>query len=226
VARRFLEAGRTVALLDHRAETLARARERIGRDVVVAVADVGDRRAVEDAVARVASHAGPPLVLVNGAGIAESRPLLPPDDDVWHRTMSVNATGTWIVSTACLPLMVAAKWGRIVNVASTAALRAYRYTAAYTASKHAVLGLTRAMALDLAEKGVTVNAVCPGFLDTPMTDRTVANIVKKTGRSEDEARATIAAMNPSGRLIRPEDVAERVFALVEGTTTGEAVVLE
>jgi NAD(P)-dependent dehydrogenase (short-subunit alcohol dehydrogenase family) len=120
-----------------------------------------------------------------------------------------------------------ARHGRIVNVASTAALKGYRFVAAYVASKHALLGLTRALAEDLRGSGVTVNAVCPGFLDTPMTDRTVAHLVRATGASAAEARATLAAMNASGRLIHPDEVAAAIGALLDDPeATGRAVVLE
>jgi NAD(P)-dependent dehydrogenase (short-subunit alcohol dehydrogenase family) len=223
VGRALFAAGHRVVLLDLSEEAATAAAKSLGEGAVGARLDVTARASVEAALAAV----GPPTVLVNGAGIAESRPLVPPDDALWGRTMAVNATGPWLVSTACLPAMLAAGRGRIVNVASTAGLRAYRYTAAYTASKHALVGLTRAMAIDLQGKGVTVNAVCPGFMDTPMTDRTVATIVRKTGRGEAEARATVAAMNPSGRLVRPAEVADAIVALVrDGTRNGETVVIE
>jgi NAD(P)-dependent dehydrogenase (short-subunit alcohol dehydrogenase family) len=188
---------------------------------------VSDRASVARAVDEVRRRAGPPLVLVNAAGIAESRPLLPPDDALWARTIAVNATGAWIVSTECLPAMLEAGRGTIVHVASTAGLKAYRYTAAYTASKHAVIGLARAMAEDLKGKNVGVHAVCPGFMDTPMTDRTVQNIVRKTGRSAAEARAAVAEMNPRGTLVRPEEVADAVLALVRrGAAESATVVIE
>jgi NAD(P)-dependent dehydrogenase (short-subunit alcohol dehydrogenase family) len=223
VGRALLEAGHAVVLLDLSKEAAARAAADLGKGARGVGMDVTDRRSVEAALA----ETGAPFVLVNGAGIAESRALVPPDDLLWQRTLAVNATGPWIVSTSCLPAMLKAGRGRIVNVASTAGLRAYRYTAAYTASKHALVGLTRAMAEDLRGKGVTVNAVCPGFMDTPMTDRTVGTIAEKTGRGETEARATVAAMNPSGRLVEPKDVAAAIVALVrDGTRTGETVVLE
>jgi 3-hydroxybutyrate dehydrogenase len=170
-------------------------------------------------VERATGEVAPPLVLINAAGVAASAPLLPPDDDLWARTLAVNTTGAWITSTACLPAMLAARQGFICNVASTAALQGYRYTAAYVASKHAVLGLTRAMACDLEGKGVRVTAVCPGFLDTPMTDRTVANMCAKTGLEEAEARAALAGMNRSGALIDPEDVARAILALKRGDET-------
>ena len=227
VGRALVAAGHAVVLMDVAGAPFADAVARVGPGTRAETADVTDRAAVAKAIARVAASGGAPTVLVNAAGIAESRPLLPPDDALWARTFAVNATGSWIAATECLPGMLKAGRGRIVNVASTAGLRAYRYTAAYAASKHALVGLTRALAEDLRGKGVTANAVCPGFMDTPMTDRTVANIVAKTGTPEAEARRRIAAMNPCGRLIRPEEVADAVVALVrDGSRSGECVVLE
>ncbi len=190
-------------------------------------ADVTDRPSVERAVAQVAETVAPPLVLVNAAGIAESSGLLPPDDDLWSRTQAVNVTGTWIASTACLAPMKEAGAGFICNVASTAALEGFKYTAAYVASKHAVLGLTRAMAMDLDGKGVRVCAICPGFLDTAMTERTVANMTAKTGMPAEDARTAIAKMNRSGRLIQPDEVAEAILHLVASDySNGEVVRLD
>src|SRR5437667_3200594 len=163
-AERLAAAGHDVAILGRsasRLEIAASGLARGGMRVVAVTADVADRAAVDAALARVRANLGPVVVLVNAAGTAESAPLLPPDDALFDRAMAANVRGAWVVSTACLPDMLAARFGRIVNVASTAGLKGYRYTAAYVASKHALVGLTRAMALDLAGKGVTVNAVCP-----------------------------------------------------------------
>jgi len=178
--------------------------------------DVTERAAVDAAVAEGASSVGLPLILVNAAGIAESRPLLPPDDDLWERTLAVNLTGPWHATTACLPWMKEAGWGFVCNVASTAALEGYPYVAAYVASKHGLLGLSRALAADLAGSGVRVTTICPGFLDTPMTARTVANMTAKTGMDEEAARAALAAMNRSGRLIAPAEVAAGILRLLDG----------
>ena len=231
-ARAFAAAGHAVALLDATEEAAAAARSALPFAVTAVTADVTDRRAVEAAVTEVTRALGAPEVLVNGAGVARSSPLFPVDDALWTRTLAVNATGPWIVSTAVLPGMLAARaaggaGGAIVNVASTASFKAYKYVAAYVASKHALLGLTRALAEDLRGKGITVNAVCPGFMDTPMTERTVATIARTTGRSPAEARATIAAMNASGRIVTPEEIADAILALAtDPRRTGEHVVIE
>jgi NAD(P)-dependent dehydrogenase (short-subunit alcohol dehydrogenase family) len=226
VAKALRATGHRVVLLGRSATSLVAACGEVPGATHV-VGDVTDRGSVAAAVAEATRRGGAPLILVNAAGIAESRSLLPPDDALWQRSLDVNVTGPWIVATECLPAMVAAGWGRIVNVASTAALRAFRYTAAYTASKHALLGLTRALAEDLAARGVTANAVCPGFLDTPMTDRTIENVARKTGRTLGEARAIVAAMNARGALVPPVEVAREVVRLVEdGSVTGQAIVVE
>ncbi len=215
VARRLDAAGyRVVLLVRDTAAGRAVAAELKG-EAAIHACDVTDRAAVEAAVRRTAQEIAPPLVLVNAAGIAESRPLLPPDDALWAKTLAVNATGPWIAATACLPYMQEAEWGFISNVASTAALEGYAYTAAYCASKHALLGLTRAMAADLAKTRIRVTAVCPGFLDTPMTARSVATMVAKTGMSPADARAALGAMNRSGRLIDPDEVAAAILAQLQ-----------
>jgi NAD(P)-dependent dehydrogenase (short-subunit alcohol dehydrogenase family) len=198
----------------------------LGRRAAVARADVADRGGVGSAVAVAERETGPVTILVNAAGIAEAAPLLPPDDALFDRTMATNVRGPWVVSTACLSSMRIAKYGRIVNVASTAALEGARYTEAYVASKHALLGLTRAMALDVAKDGITVNAVCPGFLDTAMTGRTLAKIVASTGRTREQAVTDVLATARQSRLIRPEEVADAILLLVlDSSTTGAAVEL-
>ena len=228
VARALLAAGRDVALLDRSPAPLEAAAAEVataGRRVAIVVADVGHRPAVQAAVAKVVAALGPVRVGVNAAGIADSAPLLPPDDGLFDRTMAVNLRGAWVVSTACLPGMIAAGGGRIVNVASTAALRGFRYVAAYVASKHALLGLTRAMAADLAAKRVTVNAVCPGFMDTPMTDRALEAVMRATGRSREQALQSVLESGGQTRLIPPAEVAREIARLCspEADATGQAV---
>ena len=172
---------------------------------------------------------GPVDILVNNAGIGHSAPIARTTLEDWEHTIRVNATGAFLCLQAFLPTMLERKWGRIVNVASMAGLEGSRYIAAYAASKHALVGLTRAAAAEVAGTGVTVNAVCPGYVDTPMTEATIANIVRKTGKTADEARAAILATMPGGRMIQPEEVAHAVLTLAAdetGTINGQAVVLD
>lgn len=152
-------------------------------------------------------------VLVNNAGLAESAPLGRTDDAMWDRHMALNATAPFRLCRAALPLLEQAPRGRIINMASTAATEGAPYIAAYAASKHALLGLTRVLQAEL--KKVRVHAVCPGFVDTPLTDRTVANIVQVTGMPEEDARAALAKQNRSGALIQPAQVAEAVVDLLD-----------
>jgi NAD(P)-dependent dehydrogenase (short-subunit alcohol dehydrogenase family) len=184
--------------------------------------DVGD----PDAVAAAFEKAGRIDILVNNAGQAASAPFLKMDLDLWRRMMNVNLDGTLYCTRAALPGMLEAGWGRIVNIASTAGLTGYGYVTAYCAAKHAVIGLTRSLALEVATKGVTVNAVCPGFTETDMLAETVANIVAKTGRTAEQARTELAARNPQKRLVRPEEVANAVAWLClpgSEAITGQAI---
>ncbi len=163
-------------------------------------------------------------LLVNNAGMAESAPLAKTTDEMWDRHMALDATAPFLLCRAALPLLRKAPRGRIVNVASTAGLRGGPYIAAYAAAKHALVGLSRALAAEL--KDVAVHCVCPGFVDSPLTDRSVARIAKETGLPEAEARKRLAAMNPCGRLIRPDEVAAAVVKLLDEPGTGRELVLE
>jgi NAD(P)-dependent dehydrogenase (short-subunit alcohol dehydrogenase family) len=168
-------------------------------------------------------------ILVNAAGAAESAPFLKSDPALFDRMWRVNVMGAVAVTQAVLPAMLDAGFGRVVHIASTAALKGYPYVSAYVAAKHALLGLTRALAQEVAAKGVTVNAVCPGFTDTNIVADSVARIVAKTGRTEAEARAELAKHNPQRRLVRPEEVAAAVLMLCTpgaGAINGQAVAVD
>jgi NAD(P)-dependent dehydrogenase (short-subunit alcohol dehydrogenase family) len=189
-------------------------------------ADVSDADAVTQAFATSRSRFGNIEILVNNAGQASSAPFLKTDIALWRRMMAVNLDGTFHCSQAALPDMLAARWGRIVNIASTAGLTGYAYVSAYCASKHGVIGLTRALAVEVAAKGVTVNAVCPGYTDSDMVTESVANIVAKTGRTPEQALAELVSRNPQKRLIKPEEVANAVAWLClpgSEAVTGQAV---
>jgi len=157
----------------------------------------------------------PCSILVNAAGIAASAPFLKSDDALFELMWRVNVMGAVATTRAVLPGMMAAGFGRVVNIASTAALKGYPYVTAYAAAKHGLLGLTRALAQEVATKGVTVNAVCPGFTDTDLVAESVATIIARTGRSADAARQELARHNPQRRLVQPEEVAAAVLALCQ-----------
>lgn len=176
--------------------------------------DVSDLASVEQLFAKVKNAFGRgPDILVNNAGIAESAPLLKTDDAHWRRHLEINLSGTFYCTRAALGEMVERGWGRIINIASIAGKTGAPYIAAYAASKHGVLGLTRSVALEVAAKGVTVNAICPGYVDTDMTTRGVENITSKTGRTAEQALDSIRKMSPQNRLIDADEVAALALLL-------------
>jgi NAD(P)-dependent dehydrogenase (short-subunit alcohol dehydrogenase family) len=152
-------------------------------------------------------------VLVNNAGIAESAALDLTTDAIWDRIVELDVTAAFRVIRALVPAMITRKWGRVINVASNAGVSGYAYSAAYCAAKHAMVGMTRALAIDLARTGVTINALCPGWVETRMVEEAVTRIAAKTGRTEDEARTQLAAMSPQRRMITPEEVAHAALML-------------
>ncbi len=186
---------------------------------VALVADLGDRRATDRLVAELAAH-GRVDILVNNAGIAESAALDRTTDAIWDRILELDATAPFRLIRALAPAMTAAKWGRIINIASNAGVSGYAYSTAYCAAKHALVGMTRALAIELARTGVTINAVCPGWVDTQLAGDAVARIAEKTKRSVADARATLEAMSPQKRMIEPDEVAHAVVSLCEHGARG------
>jgi len=224
IASVLVQSGATVTVLG---------RDRAALDDAVAagaahfavVADVADQAAVNAAIADVAARA-PIDILIANAGAAESAPFAKSDAALFRRMMDVNFMGVVHAVQAVLPAMKERRYGRVVAVASTAGLKGYAYVSAYSAAKHAVVGLVRSLALELATSGVTVNAVCPGFTDTDLVAGSIDNIMKKTGRSREQAIAELAKHNSQGRLVTPAEVADAVLFLCggdAGAITGQAI---
>ena len=208
VARTLTDTGARVTVLGRRTETLAAA---ITSGVAAAqvVADVTDAPALESALAAL-----PPVdILVNNAGAAESAPFARTTHEIWDRMLAVNLTAVFTATRALLPGMLSRGWGRVVTIASTAGLIGYPYVSAYVAAKHGAIGLTRALAREVAGKGVTVNAVCPGYTETELVNSSIARIAARGGRSAEAIRAEFTLANPQGRLVQPQEVAAAVLYL-------------
>ena len=211
-------AARSLAQVDEVARELT---EQFQVSALPVVWDVSDVGSVERMFAGVRERFGRgPDIMVNNAGIAESAPIARTDDDFWHRHISINLSGSFYCTRAALPEMIERGWGRIINMASIAGKTGAPYIAAYSASKHGLIGLTRSCAVEVAAKGITVNAICPGYVDTDMTTRGVENITRKTGRTADEAMATLLKMTPQKRLITSEEVAALAVLLASDDGRG------
>jgi len=219
-AERLAEAGCQVTLIGRHVARLNETADRIGALAFAAPADVTDPDAFAAAIEAGRDRFGPIDILVNNAGAATSAPFLQTDAEALRAMLALNLEAPAEAARLVLPGMLTRRRGRIVNVASTAGLKGYAYVSAYVAAKHGLVGLTKALALEVATKGVTVNAVCPGFTDTDLVARSVEAIVGKTGRSEDEARAALAASNPQGRLITPDEVAATIVWLCGDAASG------
>lgn len=196
------------------------------RRISPAVADVTDGRAIADLFDRLAGDGRAPTIVVANAGAADSAPFAQTDMDVWQAMLSVNLTGVFSTFKAAAPRMTENGSGRLIAISSTAGLKGYPYVTAYCAAKHGVVGLVRALALELAHSGVTVNAVCPGFAETPLLERSIETITKKTGQARDTALRSLTAANPLGRLIQPREIADAVLWLCgpdAGAITGQAL---
>jgi NAD(P)-dependent dehydrogenase (short-subunit alcohol dehydrogenase family) len=224
IARRLSEAGARVSLAGRRAEPLDALARELPESRSIPGFDVTWPESIALGLASARAAFGPVSILVNNAGAAASMPFKSIGRDAWDEALAVNLTGAFETIHAVLPDL--GEGGRIINIASTAGLKGYPYVAAYVAAKHGLVGLTRALAIELAPKGVTVNAVCPGYTDTPMLERTRAAVAARTGRPEQAIEAEFLRGNPLGRLVRPEEVAEAVLWLASpgaASVTGQAI---
>ena len=225
-ARGLAAAGARVVVTGRRAAELNAVAAELGG--VALVADLGSRPATDALVAALGAH-GRVDILVNNAGIAESAPLAATTDDLWDRILEVDVTAPFRLTRALVPAMVAAGWGRVIHMASNAGLTGYPYTSAYCAAKHALVGLTRALAVELGRTGVTVNAVCPGWVDTDMAGSAIANVAAKTGKGDAAARAALEAMSPQRRLMTADEIAHAVVMLCHDQArafNGQTLVLD
>ena len=230
IAATLAAEGVRVSLLGRDAEALRRVAEGLGGDgpALAITTDVTDSESVRAAFTQARERFGPVQLLINNAGQAASAKFTETDETLWNQLFAVNLHGTYFCCRQAVPDMLRTGFGRIVNVASIAGLRGAAYISAYVSSKHAVIGLTRALALEYATRNITVNAVCPGYVDTDIVKNAVANIAGKTGRTEAEALAALVATNPQRRLIEPREVADTVMWLCRPgseSVTGQSIVL-
>jgi NAD(P)-dependent dehydrogenase (short-subunit alcohol dehydrogenase family) len=230
IGRACVEAGARVSLAGRRRDPLVKLQASFGEGRARAVADfdVTEEGKVQAGVATARSAFGPIDILVNNAGAAPSAPFMKTDLATWNEALAVNLTGSYLVTKEVVPDMIAKRAGRVINIASTAGLVGYAYVSAYVAAKHGLIGLTRSLALEFAHVGITVNAVCPGYTQTPLFERAVDNVAAKTRCSREEARAALVASNPQGQLVTPGEVADAVLWLVSESAhsiTGQAIAI-
>ena len=229
ISRQLHREGHAVTLVGRRSKPLETLSQALGKQSFAVTGDVTDRGEIESAFEAAKAQFGDVEILVNCAGMAPTAPFHRVDFADWQRTMDVNVNGVFHCTQLALESMLEKNWGRVVNIASVASLRGFPYVSGYCASKHAVLGMTRALALEVATQGVTVNAVCPGYADTDIVRNAIAGIVSKTGRTEADAMQHFTESNPQGRLVEVTEVASAVSWLCsEGaaSVTGQAIAID
>jgi NAD(P)-dependent dehydrogenase (short-subunit alcohol dehydrogenase family) len=229
VSRQLHTDGYRVSLVGRRPEPLAALSASLGENAYAITGDVTDRSSISSAFTSARERFGSIEILVNSAGMAPTAPFHRVDFADWQRTMDVNVNGVFHCSQIALEDMLGAGWGRIINIASVASLRGFPYVSGYCASKHAVLGMTRALALEVAMQGVTVNAICPGYVDTDIVRAAISEIVAKTGRTEEDAMRHFTESNPQRRLVEASEVASAVSWLCSdgaASVTGQAVAID
>jgi 3-hydroxybutyrate dehydrogenase len=220
IALAFARAGARITVAARTAEQVERVASEIGNNAIALVCDVSNPESVARMFREMRERSGDADILVNNAGLAESATLVTTTDELWHRHLAINLSGTFYCTRAALPAMLKNGWGRVINIASIAGKTGAPYIAAYAASKHGVLGLTRSVALEVAAAGVTVNAICPGYVDTDMVTRGVERITAKTGRTAEEALDSLKKMSPQNRFVTPEEVAAVALLLASDQGRG------
>ena len=220
IALTFAQHGARIAVAARTASQVEAVAAEIGEGAIALVCDVSDPQSVARMFDETRERLGDVDILVNNAGIAESATIVATSDELWARHLAINLSGTFYCTRAALPAMLKKNWGRVINVASIAGKTGAPYIAAYSASKHGVIGLTRSVALEVATMGITVNAICPGYVDTEMVERGIEKIKSRTGRSAEEARETLEKMSPQNRLATAEEVAAVALLLASDEGRG------